>query len=303
MKYKLISILVHLLSSSLLLGTILFMQDGFGSGDVYAFFRWSLALSISVAIFGQKVINPFKHLQKPLKVFPFLILAMVLTAWWVLMVYGILGSVLLAFSFPVYYLWAVGVFTQLLVLELDSKKYVGKRRDIFLVLLGFPIVSILLLLIVSMLTLVKYFISPIKVDYIIPKGFEGKFVVAYGMSCGITAEVKEGRTILHIPENGILLLKDKAKEGILDYKYYLGEEGGEEIFDSLNNDKGIVLYGGYNYTRENEINNNSATEEYESRTAYFTDFYMFRNGYSKEKEDSSDTPYDGLEEILWSCDD
>lgn len=60
-----------------------------------------------------------------------------------------------------------------------------------------------------------------KIDFIFSNNFYGRVVIVDGISCGQDILKKDGREQLIIPDNGILLYKEKIKSGYTDYNYYI----------------------------------------------------------------------------------
>ncbi|WP_282081429.1 DUF6843 domain-containing protein [Aquimarina algiphila] len=56
--------------------------------------------------------------------------------------------------------------------------------------------------------------------YLIPENYSGKIIIVYGEDCGIEPLIENGRRVLEIPNNGILIIKPEFEGGIIDHKYY-----------------------------------------------------------------------------------
>jgi hypothetical protein len=63
-------------------------------------------------------------------------------------------------------------------------------------------------------------------SFLIPSNFQGKFRIVYGEKCGVEPKNENGRRILAIPSNGILIIKPEFEAGIINYEYYLVEKNG-----------------------------------------------------------------------------
>lgn len=57
--------------------------------------------------------------------------------------------------------------------------------------------------------------------YLIPSTLEKRFRVIYNEKCGIKPKYKNGRRIIEIPSNGILIIKSKSESGWIDHEYFL----------------------------------------------------------------------------------
>ncbi|MBK0404805.1 hypothetical protein I5M27_17570 [Adhaeribacter sp. BT258] len=73
-----------------------------------------------------------------------------------------------------------------------------------------------------------------KLDFIFPKDFIGPVVVIDKMNCGQPINKIEGREVLNIPNNGILLYKGTIKSGYVNHRYFRRDKTGNliEIKDS-----------------------------------------------------------------------
>jgi hypothetical protein len=56
--------------------------------------------------------------------------------------------------------------------------------------------------------------------FLIPETFRGQITLIYNEPCGETIEEKEGRLIYKIPDNGVLICKNKFETGLIDHEYY-----------------------------------------------------------------------------------
>jgi len=135
-----------------------------------------------------------------------------------------------AFSVPIFYLWFGGCVVQLIYLDWRLPKQTEKQKisKVVLNLLAFPltiIISVIAIFIVSYLG--SYLNRPAKETYLIPSNFEGHFRVIYGEKCGINPIFENGRRVLQIPDNGILIIQPKFESGTIDHEYYLVDKNGK----------------------------------------------------------------------------
>lgn len=70
-------------------------------------------------------------------------------------------------------------------------------------------------------------VTPITV--VIPEKFSGQARVVYGEKGGLIPEMKEGRMVLVIPENGILIIQPYLESGLFDFHYYRVDNSGKWI--------------------------------------------------------------------------
>lgn len=55
--------------------------------------------------------------------------------------------------------------------------------------------------------------------FLIPENFRGKITLYYGEPCGQELQKENGRLIYHIPENGVMIIKNPFETGIINEEY------------------------------------------------------------------------------------
>ncbi len=189
-----------------------------------------------------------------MRVLLILILSIILSFGWVYGVAFFLGPWMGAFSIPVFYLWIAGSFAQLLFLDrllplpADSIKPLKKILSV----VAFPfILALMVVFVYGSSILFSYLNAPEKEMYLIPENFEGNFRVIYGEKCGIDPPFENGRRVMKIPDNGILIVQPEFKAGIINNEYYLVDKSGgrrkiNELFDyseRLTKSPGVMMGG------------------------------------------------------------
>lgn len=227
---KIISVLVYALVCFVTALSILPQQDFFGKGDVGALVFWGLPLAAGIATSG----GSFLHLLNP---FPLYVRALLvslssalLVVSWVYLIFVLIGPWINAFSFPVFYLWLAGYLAQFLFLDwmLPKTERGEHRPSLQKQLLFFPVslVSTFLFLHLGSFAL-SYINRPHKELYLIPIGYQGQFRVVYGEIGGIEPVFEEGRRVIEIPKEGVVVLSPRFEEGEIDHQYYMVETSGE----------------------------------------------------------------------------
>jgi hypothetical protein len=227
---KTLSCLVNLLSGLIAALTILYFQDWFGSGDTYSYIFWTIPLSIGIAIFGKSILNLFPISNKLLRLLIALIVSVTISFGWVYGVYLILGPWINAFSIPVFLLWIIGIFLQLVFIDkfIQNERTKTTISSVLKVVLGFPTILILSVISIYGLSFLSSYLSrPEPETFLIPTNFQGTFKVIYGEECGIMPPTENGRRILKIPANGILIIQPEFESGIIDHEYYFIDEDGK----------------------------------------------------------------------------
>ncbi|MFT4848674.1 MAG: hypothetical protein ACI83B_001209 [Sediminicola sp.] len=221
---KVLSCLVNLLSGLFAAILILYFQYWFGRSDTYSYLFWTIPLSIGIVFFGKSLLNLFPIENKILRLLMILTVAMAISSGWVYGVYLILGPWINAFSIPVFLLWIIGIFFQLVFIDrfIQSVRTKTTISSVLKVVLGFP--TILILSVISIYgpsSLGSYLSRPEPETFLIPTNFEDSFKVIYGEECGIMPPTENGPRIIRIPANGILIVKPELESGIIDNEYYL----------------------------------------------------------------------------------
>ncbi|MEO5599567.1 MAG: hypothetical protein ABIR06_01435, partial [Cyclobacteriaceae bacterium] len=226
---KLLSGLLNLIVCLISVTIIFYRQDWFGKGDVEALIFWTIPLGVGLAVSGNTIVNILKTDKIIFKV-PFILIVSGLIAYgWIYFVFLILGPWINTFSFPIFYLWTIGNFFQLLFLDRLLQRQEGKSKWI-LGLIAFPLTLIgSVILIYAISSLRSYLTRPEPETYLIHKSFEGKFRIIYGEKCGLEPRIENGRRILEIPDNGLLLIRPEFKAGIIDNEYYLVDTNDTKI--------------------------------------------------------------------------
>jgi hypothetical protein len=240
---KAASALVNVVCCAVVLGLVLFTQSGFGKGDTSAFLYWTVPLSVAIAVGGKAVIALFNPAWLGVRLLSVMLTAAALAYGWVWLVYLILGPSINSFSFPIFYLWFIGNFAQLVFLScfLPSPIKQGGIAGRFARLLLIPLVGVggvALLFILSFAG--SYLTKPEKELYLIPADFEGKFRVIYGQPCGSSLAHENDRRVLQIPADGLLLIQPDFEAGWIDNEYYLVDKAGsrQKIAELLQYQKG-----------------------------------------------------------------
>lgn len=282
---KILSGLVNLLSGLAAAIVILYFQDWFGSGDTYSYLFWTIPLSIGIAIFGKSILNLFPLKNKQLRLLITLIVSVVISFGWVYGVYLILGPWINAFSIPVFLLWIIGMFFQLAFIDqfIQTQHTKTTAKSYIKVILGFPIILILSVIGIYGLSFIGSYLSkPEPETFLIPTNFEGSFKVIYGEECGLNPPIENGRIILQIPANGILIVQPEFEGGIIDHEYYFIDNDGkrtnieqyENYSDGTKNIPGVRL-GGSGSIGGAMPNGGSSSES--PLAIHFTDFQVYQD--------------------------
>jgi hypothetical protein len=236
---KFLSGLLNVSSCLVIVVAILIRQDWFGKGETYSFIFWTVPLATGIAISGETILNIFRETHFLLRLIIIIVLSIILSFFWVYGVAFILGPWIIVFSIPIFYLWISGSLLQFLFLDWrlpipsDKPKLSKSLFRLLLFPLTLIVVTIAMLLISS---LGSFLTRPEKETYLIPNNFKGNFRIIYGEELGLNPTYENGRRVLQIPDNGILIIKPKFRAGTIDNEYYLVDKNGnrkkmKEVWD------------------------------------------------------------------------
>jgi hypothetical protein len=279
---KFLSGLVNLVACLVTVTIILYRQEWFGKGDIYSFIFWTIPLGTGLAVSGKTILSILKTDKIYFRIIFTLFISGLISYGWIYFVFLILGPWINTFSFPIFYIWIVGNFFQLLFLDRFLQRVEGRSKFVY-GLLAFPLTLVLTVIVIYSLSLLQsYLTRPAKETYLIPNTFEGRFRVIYGEKCGTNPRIENGRRVLEIPENGLLIIQPDFKSGTIDNEYYLVDKSNKRIKmnELWDNDQRKtmtpgVLLGGSGAMGGSMPDGSSSTE---SPTAiHFTDFTVFNN--------------------------
>jgi len=277
---KLISGLLNILTCLAVTTFFLFLHDWFGKGDTYAFVFWTLPLAIGTSFSGSAFLRAFKPTNFIFRLLFIIMVAVLISFGWLWAVFLILGPWMNAFSFPIFYLWAAGLFVQLLFLDrMATKSTTGDNALIWT--LAFPVILVAATIGIYFLSFAWSYVNrPEKETYLIPADFEGEFRIIYGEKCGANPRIENGRRLLEIPPNRILIIQPEFVAGIVDHEYYFVDSTGRRT--SLNsligyedrNAKlpGILLGGSGSFGAAMADGSSSTESDLAIDYAYFTVF-------------------------------
>ncbi len=291
---------MNLLSGLFAAIVILYFQDWFGSGDTYSFLIWTIPLAISLAFFGKSILDLFPVKNKLIRLLIILIVSVIISFGWIYVVYLILGPWINIFSIPVFLLWIIGIFFQLIFIDrfIQTERKKTTTKSVLKVILGFPTILILSIVSIYGLSFFSSYLSrPEPETFLIPTRYEGSYKVIYGEECGINPPTENGRRILQIPTNGILIIQPEFESGIIDHKYYFIDNDGkrtkieqyENYSDGTKNIPGVRL-GGSGSIGGEMPNGGSSSES--PLAIHFTNFQVYQdtiNRYDFKEERKFDS--------------
>gem|GEM_PF-801820 len=226
---KAASALLNVLCCALALALVLRAQSGFGQGDTSAFLWWTVPLALAIALGGRAGLVLGGPARPGIRLLGIILLAAALAYGWVWVVYLVLGASIHSFSFPIFQLWFVGNCAQLLFLSRylpapEAAQGLARRLARLLLIPLFGVGGVLLLFVLYFVG--SYLTKPEKELYLIPADFRGTFRVIYGQPCGSSPSYEQGRRVLRVPADGLLLIQPPIETGWIDNEYYLVDKAG-----------------------------------------------------------------------------
>lgn len=287
---KILSGLINILICFIGVLIALYLQDWFGSGDTYSLLFWTIPLATGLAVSGQTILTLFRTRNRAFRILLSLITAGLISFGFVFLVYMFLGPWINAFSLPVFYLWIAGSFGQLLFLDWLLPKSDAKLKltKIVLGIASFPLTIVITVIVIYAISFVSsYLTRPEPETFLIPDDFEGKIRIVYGEKCGIDPPNENGRRVLEIPDNGVLILQPEFEAGIIDHEYYFVDSNGnrERIYpnyDTKEKSKSVRLGG--SGSMSGAMPDGSSSSE-SPLAIHFTDLHV-NNDNSKKLTDS-----------------
>lgn len=227
------SALVNASVSLVVAGLLLAWQHGFGSGDIVAFFFWTLPLAVVVAAIGPVVLHFFERVPARVRWLLLVGVTLLFAFGWLYGVAGTLGLWVSTFSFSLVYPWLAGVAAQLFFQDrfLFHTRAKGVSRRYLLA--NMLLVPGGLLVLVGGFWLTAYLKKPTPELYLIPANFRGTMRIVYREKGGVNPPLENGRLVLKIPPDGILIIQPEFRSGRQDNEFYLVDEAGrrERLFD------------------------------------------------------------------------
>ncbi|MBF9255818.1 hypothetical protein I2I11_21140 [Pontibacter sp. 172403-2] len=288
---KFLSGLLHILVCLIAITVILYLQDWFGKGDTYSFIFWTVPLAAGIAVSGLAMLGLVRISNIFTRISFIALVAVLLSIGWALCVSFVLGPVIGAFSVPILYLWTIGSFVQLLFLFRLPVQ--ASRQELSIALKGLLILPVTLVAATVSIFLLSflgsYLTRPEKETYLIPSDFEGEFRVVYGEECGINPPIENGRRVLTIPENGVLIIQPEFEAGIIDHEYYFVDKNGKrekvrmllDYNEQVKNSHGVLL--GPSGSMAGEMPDGSSSSE-SPLAIHFTDFTVFNKDTVRRSE-------------------
>lgn len=262
-----------------------------------AFLYWSIPLALAVTVSGSSILWIFRKRSILFRIVMIVVSSIGISLLWQFALEQLVDMKPGAYKEPMLYTWGGATFVQLLVMELLLKKSDEKKESstIALGLLSFPLTSVLAILVMSLFN--GFIISsdnPEAETYLIPADFKGEFRVIYGEQNGVEPKIEDGRRVMRVPENGVLIVKPQLKLGTFDQEFYLVDKNGTRTqignivkYEDRMKEIGVLCYGpGYSMQQG----------KYKDTKMKYIDFTLYR----KNQKMLDDGDYNEIDSITAS---
>jgi hypothetical protein len=204
---------------------------GRGSGDLVAFVFWTIPLAVALGFAGAAFVHFFRIRFPSKRFFLLICLAVLLSLTWFYVVYYLLGPWFYGFSIPIFYLWTIGCFVQLVFL--DRRLPLQKEETSFsklilsiLIMIGIGAGVLNYMYVIFKLYARMQLEDQQKLIYLFPKGMTGDFRVVYGEKCGVMPDIENGKKVMKLPADGILIVQSAYKGSWGENEYFSVDQNG-----------------------------------------------------------------------------
>jgi len=180
---------------------------------------------------------------------------------------------LIIFAIPIFIIGAIAIF------------FSKKKLAIKLITVIIPLV----LYLPSTYLFLSLYGRTTPVTFLIPADYEGQFCVVYGEKCGANPTYENGRMVLNIPYNGIIIIQPKFETGIVNHEYYLVNKNGSRKkinalmdYKQRTTESPGVLLGGSGSMAGAMPDGSSSSES--PLAIHFTDFTVYNKDTTEKDE-------------------
>jgi len=221
-----LGMLINMAASLAVVIVTLALQQWFGAADISSFLFWTFLFAAAVATVAPAILKGIQPLPRWMKYGLLVVAAIGGAIAWIYAVSLVLGPWMGAFSFSLLYPWMAGIAAQLFYLDRYLPMDEKRPRMLRGILISVMLLLGAVILLMGINFALAYFNGPAKETYLIPADFAGEFRVVYGEPCGLNPPLENGRRLLQVPPNGLLILQYPSKSGFLDTEYYWVDEHG-----------------------------------------------------------------------------
>jgi len=281
---KLISGILNMLACYI---SLKFVLEGKQTGtpiEAFAFFYWSIPLAVSLTFGGSSIVNLLRGRSIMFRLLLIVVSSIGLSMIWQYAVTQLLGPMGGKLDDSIVYTWGIAALIQLLFLEWRLPKPTTKKEPtmVILGLISIPLTAVLAILTLSLTQFAgNYYNRPEAETYLIPNDFKGEFRVVYGEKNGQNPPMENGRRLLKVPANGVLVIQPEFKDGKVDQQFFLVDRKGKrtaistivQYKDRLKMAPGVLYWG---------VGGTIPNGKDPKASAFYTDFTLYRKD-SKER--------------------
>jgi len=251
---KMVSALIHFLVCYLSFTFYISKLDTDIKINGFAFFYWTIPFLLALTISGASILGLFKGRSVMFRFLMIVVSSVGLSLLWQFSVTKLVGTGAGAFDNSILYTWGVAAFVQLLFLQWRLPKTTEKKEPAVVVLglLSFPLTAVLAVLGLSLFHFAQLNSNnPEPETYLISSDFKGEFRVVYNEKNGVEPKLEDGRRIMNVPANGILIVKPEFKNGTVDQQFFTIDKAGKrtplntiiKYQDRLKEAPGVLYWG------------------------------------------------------------
>ncbi len=293
---KIISALIHFLVCYLSFTFYISKLDTDIKINSFAFFYWTIPFLLALTVSGGAILGLFKGRSSMFRFLMIVVSSVGLSLLWQFSVTKLVGTGAGAFDNSILYTWGIAAFVQLLFLQWRLPKSTEKKEPAVVVLglLSFPLTAVLSVLALSLFHFAQLNSNnPEPETYLLSSDFKGEFRVVYNEKNGVEPKVEDGRRIMKVPANGILIVKPEFKNGTVDQEFFVVDKAGKRKqlnnivkFENRLKEAPGVLYWGPGISIQ--------SSKYKDTQLQYVDFTL----YQKDSKERNQAEYESFQNMF-----
>lgn len=207
-------------------------HDWFGLGDLYPYLYWNALFSVYLFAIGNTLRGRLVLVHPRFRVSLWLLVGALAGFSWTWIVAATLQGWILAFSFPVLYIWSfAGVVFGLLMgwIRSPDQRRVPARPWVVVLVPVIALIAVPLITIGGMLGSRYVWNRPQPEVFTFPYGFVGQAYLVFDSEVGQEVSIADGALQYQFDESGVLVVRSEPQSGWTNHRYLYRAEGGKEI--------------------------------------------------------------------------
>ena len=198
-------------------------NGGFGEGDLDAYAYWNVLFAAYLYTIATVLRARLPVVRVGGRLLAWLLIGSVAGFVWPWIVAVVLGPSIMAFSFPILYIWTAAGTLAGAVIRVGAVADGTPRRGrpwVVLVVLPLALVTIVLLQVILLLGSRYVWARAEPEVFTLPDGFVGQVYVIYDSTTGRPPAMSDGAQAYHIRASGILVARGDPVQGWLNERFY-----------------------------------------------------------------------------------